>query len=330
MKMPNQQNSEIENLAEKLLNNTITPEEFKQLEGWYAEMPENAPVWKLDDDNKEQLQQRLFNTINSKIKTPQVLKSFRWKYYAAAASLAIVSTVGILFWQFNHKENQIVQLVETSTLGKITKIHLPDHSIVWLKGNSRLDYPSKFSDSTRNVVLHGEALFEVAKDKLHPFVIQTGKYVARVLGTSFNINENAQAFKLTVLTGKVAVSSAKNDAKLAAPVIVTPGNEFEVVNPAQPARVVIAPLADKALILHGTEYDMNFESISFDDVKQRIEKKFNVQIIADKTLYANCAISADLTDQSLETTLKLVSSSINAKFSINKDQITLTGGGDCN
>lgn len=329
MKMPNQQNSEIENLAEKLLNNTITPEEFKQLENWYAEVPVEAPVWNLRDEDKSQLQQRLFNSITEKMKNGRV-KKLRWKYFAAAASLVAISTIGILLWQNNNQEDQIVQHVETSTSGKITKVHLPDHSIVWLKGNSRLNYPSKFSDSTRNVVLQGEALFEVAKDKMHPFVIQTGKYVARVLGTSFNINENAQTFKLTVLTGKVAVSSAQNDAQLAAPVIVTPGNEFEALNSTQPARVVVAAVANKALILHGTEYDMNFESVAFDEVKQRIERKFNVQIVADKALYANCAISADLTDQSLETTLKLVSSSINAKFSITKDQITLTGGGDCN
>lgn len=333
MKKQREKTLRVEVLAEKLLNNTITPKEFKELEAWYAEDAEEVAVWNLTDDSTEALQQRLFSSIkNHRTHVGNIRKL--WTSISIAASILITCGAGLLIWQAKTQKVDVISNVKTSTEGKITKVHLPDHSIVWLKGNSRLDFPSKFSDSTRNVTLHGEALFEVAKDKEHPFVIQTGKYIARVLGTSFNINESKinKTFKLTVFTGKVAVlsSAANGGGKSVSPVIVTPGNEFAVLDSSAVPRVIAAPIANRAVMLHGTEYDMNFENTSFNEVKKRIEKKFNITINADGDKYNNCAISADVTDQSLQSTLRVVCSVLNnIKYTINKDQITLTGGG-CN
>lgn len=329
MKTPNKKDQKIEVLAEKLLNKTITSEEFKQLEGWYAETPETPPVWNLKDESKLHLESRIFNSIQARMREPR--RTIRlWKTISVAASLAVACGAGLWIWD-NNQPAQIVQYVQQSKVGKITKVYLPDHSIVWLKGNSRLDYPSKFSDSTRNVTLHGEALFEVSKDKLHPFIIATDKYITKVLGTSFNIDATQQKFKLTVLTGKVAISDAdRNQAKIAKQVIVTPGNEFEALGPEVTPKVVLASVSNKAQLLHGTEYDMNFESASFEEIKTRIEKKFNVILIADKSAYSNCNLSADVTDQSLDNTMKVLKAALSlSNYEINKNEVTLTGGG-CN
>jgi transmembrane sensor len=332
MKKPKGQTSHIEILAEKLLNNTITTEEFKELEAWYAEVPERPAVWDLTDTNTDLLQQRLFVPIKRHVATTKDTRKLWW-YISIAASILIAFSAALWIWQSGNQKEDVIAQVQTSTFGKITKVYLPDHSIVWLKGKSRLDYPSKFSDSTRNVTLHGEALFEVAKDKMHPFVIQAGKYVTRVLGTSFNINENQinKAFRLTVFTGKVAVfpSSVDRKNKTNSPIIVTSGNEFSVLSHSATPRVVTAASTEKAEMFHGTEYDMNFENVAFNEVKQRIEKKFNISISADRDKYIYCTISADVTDQSLESTLRVICAALDIKYSINKDQITLTGGG-CN
>lgn len=330
MKTPNKKIQEIEVLAEKLLNKTITPEEFQQLESWYAETPETPPLWNLKDESKSHLESRIFSSIHARMAHPR--KTIKlWKTISVAASLAVACGAGLWIWQNKNQPAEIVQYVQQSTVGKITKVYLPDHSIVWLKGNSRLDYPSKFSDSTRNVTLHGEALFEVSKDKHHPFIIATDKYITKVLGTSFNIDATQQKFKLTVLTGKVAISDAgRNHAKTSKQVIVTPGNEFEALSPEVAPKVVLAPVANKAQLLHGTEYDMNFENAGFEEIKTRIEKKFNVMIIADKNAYSNCNLSADVTDQSLDNTMKVLKAALSlSNYEINKNEVILTGGG-CN
>jgi transmembrane sensor len=329
MKTPQERNSEIETMAEKLLNGTITSEEFEKLEQWYADYPQYPVSWELTGENTSELRARMLHAINAQIHQPTKITRL-WKSLTVAASIIITCSIGIWIWQKKNPALDIVQNVQFSTTGKITKIYLPDHSIVWLKGQSRLEYPSQFTDSTRNVVLHGEALFEVAKDAKHPFIITTGKYITRVLGTSFNINENApqHTFKLTVLTGKVSIYQATQDSETVKPIIVTPGNEYEVTRTTTDSRVVLAPLSQKALLLQGTEYDMSFENASFEEVKSRIGKKFGVRIIADKNNYADCSLSADVTDQSLENTLKVISSVLNLKsYTINANEIRLTGGG---
>lgn len=328
--MPDKQNSEIEILARKVLTNTITPEEMEKLERWYAAVPEDAPVWNLQDGSAAQLRERLWSTISTEKNRER--RRFKFStYITAAASILVIGTA--CFFAFRNENRPVGSVNESriSSVGKITKIYLPDQSIVWLKGDSRLDYPSKFSDSTRNVKLKGEALFEVAKDRRHPFVIETNGYTARVLGTSFNITENLKQFKLTVLTGKVSItpSVAGRAVKNTKPILVTPGTEFVVNGPADEARIVSAQVDAKANILNGTEYDMNFENTPFEEVRKRIEKKFNVKISAVSETYHNCFLSADVTDQSLDNTLKVLSAVLNAKYTINKDQITLTGGG-CN
>lgn len=324
---------EIMNLAKKLVNGTINDEEKEQLEAWYSNHPAKIPTWELKNETKVQLSERLYQSIAFKIElVPSDRSKSLINYFAIAASILLVCCIGIFLWLQTARREPIVKNISAFSNGLITKIHLPDHSIVWLKGNSKLEYPSKFSDSTRNVTLQGEALFEVAKDKTHPFVIKTGNYLARVLGTSFNIKESVEnkSFKLTVLTGKVAIVSAnRQNSKSGKPIIVTHGTEFEVNRHQKSPKLIAAPVAEKVLILDGTEYDMNFENIAFNDVKNRIEKKFNVKINTGKTNYSNCLLSADVTDQSLENTLKVISAVINAQYTINKNQIDLTGGG-CN
>jgi len=331
MKNINELPFEIAILAEKQLKNTITSEEKAKLEAWYDQKVEEVPVWNLNDKDKGQLQARLYQSIHSKIQFKPTRRRLLWKTTVSiAATILVIATAGILVWRNTIDEVKPVSVIHASANGSVTKVYLPDHSLVWLKGNSTLDFPSKFSDSTRNVTLIGEALFEVAKDKAHPFIIKTGNYLTKVLGTSFNINENTvnRSFKLTVLTGQVAVSStdSKGDQK---PFLVSHGNQLEISSKQPAPKVLPAAFTERTKILTGTEYDMNFESVAFDEVKQRVEKKFNVKINVGKNDYLNCFISADVTDQSLENTMKVISAVTNSEYSVNKNQIYLNGGG-CN
>lgn len=96
----------------------------------------------------------------------------------------------------------------------ISKVILPDGSIVWLKAYSKLSYPEQFSDTNREVKLEGEALFEVAENPKKPFVITCGELKTTVLGTSFNIRANRKDIEVNVLTGKVALSSEYSDSNM--------------------------------------------------------------------------------------------------------------------
>jgi ferric-dicitrate binding protein FerR (iron transport regulator) len=53
-----------------------------------------------------------------------------------------------------------------------TRATLPDGSVVTLNRNATLQYPEEFTGGTRSVTLDGEAFFEVAPDRSHPFISQ--------------------------------------------------------------------------------------------------------------------------------------------------------------
>jgi hypothetical protein len=55
--------------------------------------------------------------------------------------------------------------------GKTSEIILPDGTKVFLNAGSRLAYPDHFTGDTREVMLMGEAYFEVKHNAKHPFVV---------------------------------------------------------------------------------------------------------------------------------------------------------------
>jgi transmembrane sensor len=87
-------------------------------------------------------------------------------------------------------------------------ILLPDSTQVWLNAGSTLEYPDHFDKTSRDVILSGEAYFDVKHAAEHPFIIHTGQITTRVLGTAFNINAYADRLniRVSVSRGKVSVS----------------------------------------------------------------------------------------------------------------------------
>lgn len=72
--------------------------------------------------------------------------------------------------------------------GSHSRIRLSDGTIVWLNAGSRLVYPSRFVEKTREVYLIGEAFFKVHKNPEQPFIVRTGGQDIKVLGTQFDVS----------------------------------------------------------------------------------------------------------------------------------------------
>ncbi|MEO1486388.1 MAG: FecR domain-containing protein [Bacteroidota bacterium] len=73
--------------------------------------------------------------------------------------------------------------------GKRFDVVLSDGTHIYLNSGSSLKYPVRFIEgNARNVFLYGEAYFDVAEDKAHPFVVNADDMNVQVLGTKFNIS----------------------------------------------------------------------------------------------------------------------------------------------
>lgn len=103
---------------------------------------------------------------------------------------------------------------------------LPDGSKVWLNSSTSLDFPTTFKNHAQRIVhLDGEAYFEIAKDKAHPFIVKSKQQEVTVLGTHFNINSYADepTIKTTLAEGKIQILIKSGAEK-----ILMPGEQASV------------------------------------------------------------------------------------------------------
>jgi len=125
--------------------------------------------------------------------------------YALAASIAAACiTAGLLAWLG-------LQWYPTyaTDIGERRVVKLADGSTIDLNARSRVRV--KFSSSVRDVeLLEGQALFEVAKDKVRPFVVRSGEAVVRAVGTQFDVYRKRSGTTVTVIEGRVAVYSSSD------------------------------------------------------------------------------------------------------------------------
>lgn len=91
---------------------------------------------------------------------------------------------------------------------------LPDGSRVRMAPESEIRYSlSSFNDKTRNVDWSGEGVFEVAHNRQSPFVVHTGYFDIKVLGTIFSVDVRHGNGEATVYLkeGSVELSTAASD-----------------------------------------------------------------------------------------------------------------------
>ena len=93
--------------------------------------------------------------------------------------------------------------------GKRSKVVLSDGTKVWLNSGSTLEFPTRFSENSREIKLSGEIYIEVTQDKKKPFLIHTPEYNVRVYGTKFNVSSYSGSTSSVVLVeGSVGLQSA--------------------------------------------------------------------------------------------------------------------------
>jgi len=130
-------------------------------------------------------------------------KILKWAAVLALPVLCVAFT-----WLYSGKYYERKQLVEFHVPeGKIDSLMLSDGTKMIVNSGTTVLYPQQFNKHTgsRDVFLMGEAHFNVAKDKKHPFIVHSGKLNIQVLGTHFNVKAytNEKLITTTLEEGKV-------------------------------------------------------------------------------------------------------------------------------
>lgn len=206
-------------LLDKYLNNQCSENELKQVLVWF-ESPDNQEeageyfrmFWdtiKEDSSSCETDYDSILDAIHHKINLQKsedsptreeaIVKSGRWdiylRHFRNAAAILLIPVLGLAFYFFSKyhsvRSGESISGISYnevfSSVDAITKVLLPDSSIVWLNHSSSLRYPAEFDRKNRNVELKGEGYFEVASNPDKPFVVTVDNINIVALGTTFNV-----------------------------------------------------------------------------------------------------------------------------------------------
>ncbi|WP_157486805.1 FecR family protein [Dyadobacter alkalitolerans] len=306
---------EFQRLITRYERDECTPEEKQQLESWLSHIekqPGKFEEW--NESDQRQVGDKMLASLLQRIDTGKRLSLTRIGFsplLKIAASLLLLIGFGYIFYQHlplpQIKTSSYQE--RTSTKG-VSKYMLADGTLVWLKGNSKLSFPATFTGKQREVHLEGEALFEVAKDTVHPFIVHCGRLRTTVVGTSFNMKSTSQQkqVEVVVFTGKVKLSHAANKKE----VLLLPNQK--ALYKAASQEITKSTVLHVEQYVAGTQYNMKFEDTPLWEVIERIEQKFSVEIDLENQRAKYCLVGADLTDQSLTTTLKLISEALGGNY----------------
>jgi transmembrane sensor len=142
------------------------------------------------------------------------------------AGIAAAAAAAVVFVALPLQAPEIVVQTFVTAKGQHQRVRLADGSVIDLNAETRLT--ARIGGPERRIALaDGEAIFDVAPDKTHPFIVQTAEGAVRVVGTQFDVRSRDGELTVTVSRGKVAVrptSAADGDPA----VLLTPGMQLSI------------------------------------------------------------------------------------------------------
>jgi transmembrane sensor len=166
----------------------------------------------------------------------------------------------------------------TTAIGEQRSVVLGDGSVVTLNTSSNIEV--KLAKNKRTIrLVAGEALFQVAHDKMRPFDVIAGDATVRAVGTQFNVDRSRGSTVITVVEGKVSVESGSEDSGGKNPDAGTliPLSAGERVTVAPRVRLS-ATVANVATATAWTQRRLVFEHRSMGEVADEFNR-YNRQII---------------------------------------------------
>lgn len=207
--------------------------------------------------------------------------------------------------------------------GKKSKLLLEDGTTVWLNAGSRFAFPPKFEGKKRQVILDGEAYFEVAKNTGKPFIITTGAINIEVLGTKFNVN----AYSSDNLSETVLIEGSVNiwdNGKLFKDKILMVPSQKATYNKTG-KEIVLEPELDPRKYIAWIDGWYKFNNESFELVLKKLEKYYNVKFQYDQTVKSQILPVTGKLDlkESLNDVLTVLSSVTKFEYQISGDIVII-------
>lgn len=245
-----------------------------------------------------------------------VLDSLRDGIIAHQHGAAVSLQNGQLSYSASNEQTVAFNTI-TTPRGRKYDIQLSDGTHIWLNAASSVTYPTAFKGKTRNIQIKGEAYLEVAKDKLHPFIVNIdGNTSLEVLGTSFNVKayDDESSAHITLLEGSVKVSNPHNQQ------LLQPGQQVQVN---QQGRFAFLKKVDTEEVIAWKNGIFNFKNADIQTVMRELARWYDIEVVYNGAIPARRfqgEIGRDLTLSQVLKGLK----SLELNFAIEGKKIYVT------
>ena len=314
--------SDIEDLLPRFCEGKTSLEETRLVEKWMSEDADNRrlvqQILALNlavDAQKFEEESDLDNAFN-KVKRRINSSSKAWWNWAIRA--AAVLSIPLLFSTvtlYLQRQDQLAQfqiITAHAFPGMRSKVLLPDSTVVYLNAGSTLKYPSRFSESLREVELEGEGYFDVRANRNSKFAVNLKDGISiEVYGTKFNVDayQIDSMVSATLLEGSIGFAYCGENGK-------------RMLHKLQPNQRLTFQPKDKSLKINGTEGltetawidgQFIFKDTPIREALYILGKHFNVRFTLKQSLN-DLSYTGKFTSEPLELILKHFEISTNMRW----------------
>lgn len=256
--------------------------------------------------------QHAWEQINLKIEnSPKIVKKTTVRINLIVGSMAAAAVFLFIFYLGMFNTGKYSPEIKAG-FARTEFVYLPDSSTVALNSNSEMKYHYNKFTGERNVVVNGEAYFNVQKGR--KFIVDFDGGSIKVLGTEFNVVAYSNDYiNIDCTKGKVQFKIDKKVIKL------NEGQGVRFFNGVITGPYSIDPLLVKERI-KGLYY---WDKVRLDELIHLIGYRFGYKVIIDsETALRNFSGKIDLTN--LHNGLNIVSYAMDLKYFINEEDQTIT------
>ncbi len=316
----------------KYLRKQATPEEIAELNLWLEEGKENKKllaeafdVFAISGSLPQPIapdQGKAWQKINRRITTSPKIHPAKFGFEnirttAAAVAILLIGFSALWMTDRAHYNQILCQQTEiVSPSGQKSKIVLPDSSVVWLNSGSSLKYKGNFNRKEREVVLEGEAYFEVAKNKSKKFRVKTGILNVDVYGTAFNVKNygNDDFQEITVSEGRVGISGKTGEIRQLI------RGEQAILN--KKTNQIVFTQNSPEVINAWKNNELIFDNTPLEEAIKYLERWYGVQITIDKAMIGKHKYTFRIKTESFREMLEIMKVMTPLEYEINgKDVI---------
>ena len=322
-------------LIHRSLTDQLSTEEMDHLQEWLAADAHHQEIyadivegWETANNyelpvtvNTDQAYSQFLDNIQKK-NTTTTTKSHApvrrlWPLISTVAAVGLL-LIGVI-WAWKATQTVTPNLVATIATAPRTLVTLPDQSVVTLNEGAKISYDPDFEQ--RQVQLDGEAFFEVTKNPKKPFTILTKNTATTVLGTSFNINNEATKTIVTVFTGKVSFAdrAGKNGS-----LILTPAQRGIYQTDQQ---TLNKETQIELETIHWQRASITYQDQQLSRILPALEDFYGVNIELKEPGLSNCTFTGTFNRAAFKDALETLTYGMNLSYTQSDNRIILNGEG---